>query len=293
MSETIAIIATGDMGHAVGRALGAYGHRVVTDLTGRSDRSRGLAAAGGVADLGSLDAVVEAADIFLSIAPPTAARGIAAAAMAAMRRAGRLIPFADCNAVSPMTAMAMAEDFAAADIPFIDAGIIGRAPGHDAKTQFYASGPHAVRLMVLDGKDMAVTVLSDRIGDASALKMCFASITKGTNALYATALIVAARYGLGDELAQELEGRAPGTWQAMNRAVPWLAADADRWTGEMEEIAATYDAVGMPDGFHRGAAALFRQLAATPLGDETRETLDQTRTLEQTIAILAKAAGTH
>jgi len=135
--------------------------------------------------------------------------------------------------------------------------------------------------------------LSDRIGDASALKMCFASITKGTNALYATALIAAARYGLGAELAQEIEGRAPAIWQAMNRAVPWLAADADRWTGEMEEIAATYDAVGMPDGFHRGAADLFRKLAATPLGDETRETLDRTRTLEQTIAILAKAAGTH
>jgi 3-hydroxyisobutyrate dehydrogenase-like beta-hydroxyacid dehydrogenase len=293
MSETIAIVATGDMGHAVGRALGPHGHRVVTDLTGRSERSQGLAIAGNVTDLGSLDAVIEAADFFLSIAPPTAAPDIARNAIAAMQRTGKTIPYADCNAISPMTVMSMADEFADADIPFIDGGIIGRAPGVDSKTQFYCSGAHAVRLKVLDGKGMAVTVLSDRIGDASALKMCFASITKGTNALYAAALIAAARYGLGAELAQEIEGRAPGTWQAMNRAVPWLAADAERWTGEMEEIAATYDAVGMPDGFHRGAAALFRQLAATPLGDETRETLDRTRTLEQTIAILAKAAGTH
>jgi 3-hydroxyisobutyrate dehydrogenase-like beta-hydroxyacid dehydrogenase len=293
MSETIAIVATGDMGHAVGRVLGGHGHRVVTDLTGRSARSLALAAAGDITDLGTLDAVMTEADLFLSIAPPAAAQRIASDAFAAMQRSGHKIPFADCNAISPMTAMAIAEDAENAGIPFIDAGIIGRAPSADSKTQFYASGPHAIHLSVLDGKGMSVSVLSDRVGDASALKMCFASITKGSNALYAAALIAAARYGLSGELAHELESRAPNAWQAMNGSVPWLAADAERWTGEMEEIAATYDAVGLPDGFHQGAADLFRHLAATPLGDETRETLDRTRTLEQTIAILAKAAGTH
>ena len=100
MSETIAIVATGDMGHAVGRALGAHGHRVVTDLTGRSERSQGLAIAGNVTDLGSLDAVIEAADFFLSIAPPTAAPDIARNAIAAMQRTGKTIPYADCNAIS-------------------------------------------------------------------------------------------------------------------------------------------------------------------------------------------------
>ncbi len=291
MNETIAIVATGDMGHAVGRALRDHGHTVVTDLTGRSARSIGLAAAGGVSDLGSLDAVIEAADLFLSIAPPSAAAEIAAQAISAMQRTGRIIPFADCNAISPMTAMALAEDAAAASVPFIDAGIIGLAPGKDRVTQFHASGTAAAHLMVLDGKGMAVNILSDRVGDASALKMCFASITKGTNALYAAALIVAARYGLGDALATEVSSRSPNVWQAMNRSVPWLAADAERWVGEMEEIAATYGAVGMPEGFHQGAADLFRHLASTPLAAETRETLDRSRTLEETIALLAKAAG--
>ena len=111
MSETIAIIATGDMGHAVGRVLGEHGHRVITDLSGRSERSRQLADAGGIADLGSLDAVVTAADVFLSIAPPVAATGIATDVIAAMQRCALRIPFADCNAISPMTAMAMADDF--------------------------------------------------------------------------------------------------------------------------------------------------------------------------------------
>ncbi|MDA0368839.1 MAG: DUF1932 domain-containing protein [Proteobacteria bacterium] len=291
MNETIAIVATGDMGHAVGRALRDHRHTVVTDLTGRSARSIQLAAAGGVSDLGSLDAVIEAADLFLSIAPPSAAAEIAAQAISAMQRTGRIIPFADCNAISPMTAMALAEDAPAASVPFIDAGIIGLAPGKDRVTQFHASGTAAAHLKVLDGKGMAVNILSDRVGDASALKMCFASITKGTNALYAAALIVAARYGLGDVLATEVSSRSPNAWQAMNRSVPWLAADAERWVGEMEEIASTYGAVGMPEGFHQGAADLFRHLAGTPLAAETRETLDRSRTLEETIALLAKAVG--
>ncbi len=287
MSETIAIVAMGDMGHAVGGALRVHGHDVVTDLSGRSARSRALADAGGVRDAGSLDAAIDAADLFLSIAPPAAASDIAAQVAAAMLRTGKRIPFADCNAVSPATVKSVASQIVEAGAPFIDASIIGLAPGKQV-TRFYASGPQAEALRVLDGKGMKVTVLSDRIGDASALKMCFASITKGTNALYAAALVTAARLGQFDALKNELTNNAPHVWQAMGRSVPWLAADAERWVREMEEIAATYTSAGMPDGFHEGAAALFRHLSTTPFAEETRETLDRDRTLEQTIETLAR-----
>ena len=48
---TIGLMGTGDMGAAVGRALGGHGHRVLTSLAGRSERSRTLAAAAGIATL--------------------------------------------------------------------------------------------------------------------------------------------------------------------------------------------------------------------------------------------------
>jgi hypothetical protein len=35
-----------------------------------------------------------------------------------------------------------------------------------------------------------------------------------------------------------------------------------RWVAEMEEIAATFAAAGLPDGFHRAAADVFRRVEA-------------------------------
>ena len=47
-NSTIAVVAPGDMGHAIGQRLGDGGLRVITDLTGRSKRSHDLAAAAGI-----------------------------------------------------------------------------------------------------------------------------------------------------------------------------------------------------------------------------------------------------
>ena len=62
-----------------------------------------------------------------------------------------------------------------------------------------------------------------------------------------------------------------------------IPADAERWAPEMEEIAATFAEAGVTDHFHKGAAEIYRLLARTPFAAETRETLDETRTLEQAL----------
>ncbi|MBT5665856.1 MAG: 6-phosphogluconate dehydrogenase, partial [Rhodospirillaceae bacterium] len=56
--NTVAILSPGDMGHAVGRALRQSGRRVITCLEGRSERSRGLAEAGGFELSPTLDDLV-------------------------------------------------------------------------------------------------------------------------------------------------------------------------------------------------------------------------------------------
>ena len=75
----------------------------------------------------------------------------------------------------------------------------------------------------------------------------------------------------------------------MQRMVPRLPVDAGRWIGEMEEIAATFKSAGLPAGFHDGAADVFRLLDKTPIAQETRETIDKSRTLEQCLAIYTDA----
>jgi hypothetical protein len=57
----------------------------------------------------------------------------------------------------------------------------------------------------------------------------------------------------------------------------------------MEEIAATFGAAGLPENFHLAAAEIFRLLATTPLAEETRETADSGRTLDEALRSFVEA----
>jgi 3-hydroxyisobutyrate dehydrogenase-like beta-hydroxyacid dehydrogenase len=283
--QTIAILSPGDMGHAVGRALGEHGHDVVTCLAGRSERSRALAGRGGLRDVADLDALTGAADLILSIVPPAAGPATAEAVAAAMERSGAKPPYADCNALSPATAGRIAEIITGAGAPFIDAGIIGPAPGKGAPPRFYVSGADTTPLEALDGKGIAVKPLGREVGRASGIKMCYAGLSKGTNTLYTAVLMAAEAMGLSDELRAEFLYSRKDTYGDMQANVPRLPADSERWIGEMEEIAASFAAVGVTPKFHLGAADVFTVLARTPLARETRETMDRSRTLEESVRV--------
>ena len=56
----------------------------------------------------------------------------------------------------------------------------------------------------------------------------------------------------------------------------------------MQEIAATFAAAGVTPKFHEGAAEVYALLAKTPFADETRATLDTSRTLEEALAEFVK-----
>ncbi len=294
MEQRIGILSPGDMGHAIGAYLVARGHRVLTTLDGRSAITRERAERAGLEDAGSLDGVIAGTDLVLSILPPAAAPGLARACAEAMQRTRATPLFADCNAVSPAHALEMRDTIESAGGVFIDGGIIGAAPGRGpVPTRLYVSGPSLVPLLALSGEagDRALDVrpLGPEAGRASALKMVYAALTKGTMTLQTAVLLAAERLGLGAELAGELTASQPAAWSQMQR-VPFLPADSGRWVGEMEEIASTFAAAGVPSGFHEAAAEIFRLMAATPFAAETRETVDRNRTLEQTIRELSRTS---
>jgi 3-hydroxyisobutyrate dehydrogenase-like beta-hydroxyacid dehydrogenase len=280
------------MGHAVGALLAERGFRVVTSLAGRSELTRDRAARAGIEDAGDLEGVVRAAEGVLAILPPAEAEPLARRVVEAMARTGRTPIYADCNAVSPATALRIGDLITAAGAPFIDAGIIGAPPGRDrGDTRFYASGPEVKWLEGLAGRGarggIAVIGLGEEIGRASAIKMVYAALTKGTMTLQAAVLVAAMRLGVFDELGKELEKSQPEAWARMG-ILPFLPADSARWIGEMEQIAATFRDAGVPEDFHRGAAAIFRVMAATPFAAESRESLDRSRTLEDAIRVFAE-----
>ena len=288
---TVAIPSPGDMGSGVGRELIARGFRVRTCLAGRSERSRRLAEAAGLERADSLDALVASADVVLSILPPAAAERFADEAADALRRSGARPAFADCNAIAPATARRVAARIAGAGTgaAFIDAGIIGAAPGRSGlPTRFYCSGPDTSALEALDGPNLRVRRLGGEVGQASAMKMVYAAVTKGTFTLHAAALTAARVHGLSEPFHAELAESLPAELAAMRRMVPRLPLDAARWVGEMHEIAETFAAAGLPDDFHRGAAQVFDLLARTPIAAETRETVDPSRTLDDALDVYAE-----
>lgn len=283
--QTIAILSPGDMGGGVGAALVGHGDDVITCVAGRSQETRARAERLGFRLAPDLDSLLAEAELVLSILPPEAATGLARDVAAAMRRSGSAPAYADCNAVSPETARTICALFEDTGAPFIDAGIIGWAPRPDGlPTRFYVSGEAAGLMDVLDGKDISVRSVGPEIGRASAVKMCYASITKGTNALHTAAMTVADALGVGETVRAEIDESLPAIMKHMRGAIPRLPADAGRWVGEMEEIAQTFASAGVTPKFHRGAGETFRLLDSTPYGRETRETMDTARTLEATIA---------
>lgn len=287
---TVAVIGTGDMGSAVGGAFVRAGYRTVTAGSGRSRASRELAASAGIEDLVSLEAAVRNADIVLSIVPPAAAQAFAAVAARAMLAARARPTFVDCNAVAPATVRAIARVIEPSGAAFVDAGIVGRgpAPGGE-RTRFYVAGAARRTVVDLAVPELELLDMGPEIGAASALKMAYASLNKGTDALHTAVLLAAERLGVRAPLLRELERSQTEALARMRARVPFLAATAARFAPEMAEIAATYESVGVTPQFHRGAEWLYALLATTPLATETRATLPRERSLDAALAVFTAA----
>jgi 3-hydroxyisobutyrate dehydrogenase-like beta-hydroxyacid dehydrogenase len=288
-TPTVAIMAPGDMGHSVGAVLGAKGLRVVTCLEGRSARTRALADRAGIEDLGDDAALVQTADVLLSILVPAQAEALAQRIANALDTTGGDLLYVDCNAIAPGTACRIGAIVEAAGARFVDAGIIGPPPRPGAaSTRFYASGAAAREFATLRDHGLDVRIVSERAGDASAVKMCYAALTKGTTAIMTELKIAAERLGVSEALDAELALSQAAMLERMQRSVPAMVPKAHRWVGEMEEIARTFAAAGLTPLTFEGAAALYAFVAATPLGHTSPEQWGSARPpLDQVIASLA------
>ncbi|MDA1189443.1 MAG: DUF1932 domain-containing protein [Chloroflexi bacterium] len=281
--HTIAIVSPGEMGSSVGRTLRERGYRVITCLEGRSERTRNLAGNAGFEVCSTLDDMVVQADLIMSILVPAEAAGMAARVAKAIRATKADVYFADCNAIAPQTVKNIERNIVSAGGKFIDGSIIGLPPDREV-TRFYTSGEHAHLMDELDGKGIAIRRISDEVGKASAIKMCYAGFTKATSALSIAALAAAEAQGLSDELAAEFEFSQAPAYAKMQKQIPSLPSKAYRWAGEMDEIAASFESVGITPNFHKAAGDVYRRLSRTPFADESPEETDASRDLRQTIA---------
>ena len=260
MTPVIAIIAPGAMGAAVGKRLADNGLKVLTSLGGRSAETAARAKAAGMADAN--DKEIAAADFILSILPPGDALALAERFAPALQASNAKPVYVDCNAINPATVERVVAAIAPTECPFVDAGIIGSPPKPgDAGPRFYASGPAAPRFARLRDYGLDVRVLAGAMSAASALKMSYAGITKGTQAIGAAMMLAAMRAGSADDLLAELQGSQKQLFPWLKRQLEQMPPKAYRWVAEMQEIAGfVADDPGARD-LYEGAAHFYERFA--------------------------------
>ena len=271
MKPVVAIVAAGNMGAGIARRLVENGVSVLTLLNGRSAATRERATAAGMQPA-SLDAVMEA-DLLLSIVPPANALAFAEQTAFALKSARRKPVFADCNAVSPATVRHIHAVVAATGAEFVDAGIIGFPPEPGGKgPHIYASGESAPKLAVLSQYGLDMRVLNSPVGGASALKMAFAGISKGTIAIVAAMILAAERSGSAEALRQELSESEQSLLKTMSTRIPRsMFPKAWRWVAEMQEIAEFAKEDAAAHDSWMGISKLYDRIAED-LGGDRKET---------------------
>ncbi len=285
--ETIGVMSPGDMGQAIAQQLKSKGLKVCTALDNRSARSKALAAEAGLADVGSIAKLTEQCDVILSVMNPGSAlefAGEVAQALAANKRSPLVV---DCNAIAPDTMQAINAKITAAGGRCADGGIIGPPPRGTAKTNLYVSGPDARALEQIATPQLIVRVLSERLGDASAIKMCYAAMTKGVQALVLELLVAARRLGVDAALEAQIKASRSEVYDWVLSALPIMPPKAHRWVPEMREIAKTFEGAGLTPRMFEGAADMYTFIAATRLGKETPENRDKSRKGQDVVKSLA------
>lgn len=291
--EKVGLMTPGDMGQAVAMQIKARGYALLTALDGRSERSRALAHEAGLTDVGTIARLVAECDVVLSVMNPGAAMEFARGAADALRQCAKHTLLVDCNAIAPDTVREIAALIEGAGGRFLDGGIIGPPPRGKAKTHLYVSGPGAADLEALAGPQLAVHAVSERIADASALKMCYAALNKGTQALWLEVLIAAQRMGVDRLLEDQLRQSRADLYEWALGQFPILPPKAYRWVPEMCEISKTMATAGITAKVFEGAADIYDFVARTALGKETPENRDKSRTGADVVRALAEARAGH
>src|SRR5207247_6450579 len=170
---------------------------------GRSAATKERAEAAGLTGA-ALAEIVARSDVIVSVCPPHAALDVTRLAVGF----GGL--YLDANAIAPGTARKVAAIAEAGGASYVDGGIVGPPPLAPGQTRLYLSGPRAAEVQALfGGTDVDARVVPPP-GTASAVKMAYASWTKGSAALLLAARALARAEGVEPVLLEEWGLSQPG-----------------------------------------------------------------------------------
>ncbi len=254
----IGIIHPGEMGVSIAASAINSGHEVYWVSVNRSDKTRQRAEKHNLVDIVSLSQLCQTSEIIFSVCPPHVAEDVAKLVVEHSFKGYYL----DANAVSPQRAIRIGQVMESNGIHFIDGGIIGGPARYPKETWLYLSGKDSkVIADCFANGPLETKIISNDIGKASALKMCYAAYSKGTTALLAAILSTAESLGVRDELYGQWNMDDPNFSEQAKSRTTRVTAKAWRFEGEMHEIASTFEEAGLPNGFHKAAAEVYHRMA--------------------------------
>jgi 3-hydroxyisobutyrate dehydrogenase-like beta-hydroxyacid dehydrogenase len=264
--KKIGILHPGEMGISVAASAIKSGHKLYWASEIRSNGTRQRAEEYKLTDVGSLSQLCQTCEVIFSVCPPHASEDVAKSVV----EHGFKGHYLDANAISPQRAIRIGQMMESNGIHFIDGGIIGGPAWKPKETWLYLSGKDSqVIADCFPNGPLETKIISNDIGKASALKMCYASYTKGTTALLTAVLATAESLGVRDELYQQWDMDDKSFSEQANRRATRVTAKAWRFEGEMYEIASTFQEAGLPNGFHEAAAEVYHRLAGFKDSSET------------------------
>ncbi|MER6375332.1 DUF1932 domain-containing protein [Streptomyces mirabilis] len=251
--QTVGILHPGSMGAAVAACAAANAARVLWCTEGRSPASAARAEQFGLEPVATLPELLDQADTVISLCPPAAAEDLAAE-VASHGFGGWYV---DANAINPERMRRIEALLTPHAKAVIDGGVVGSPPIGGKSPTLYLSGPAAAAERVealFTGTAVRTKTLGSEIGQASALKLAYASFQKTSRVLVALATGLAREHGVDQELIT-IAARRSDSYLSETEYIAKTAARAWRWGPELEEAADSLEAAGLPPEMLRAAAA--------------------------------------
>ncbi|HLU18961.1 MAG TPA: DUF1932 domain-containing protein [Pusillimonas sp.] len=247
----IALIGFGEAGFLLGQGLVEAGVAVAAyDIKiHEADQRPALEARAkqaGVTLHASLRAAIQDAELLISAVTASSA------AKAALDAAECLTPrqyFLDINSVSPATKEADRAAIEGAGGFYVESAVMAPVPPYGLKVPMLLGGARAAEVSArLNALGLRSTAVSERVGVASAIKMCRSVMIKGLEALTVECMTAARRYGAETAVLESLNETFPGlgwTDSLPHYLISRVAEHGRRRAAEMREVMETLQDVGV------------------------------------------------
>ncbi len=165
--------------------------------------------------------------------------------------------FLDFNSASPGAKIRAADSVNAAGGRYVEGAVMTALPPHRIKVPLLLGGPDAAALLpLLNDLGFAAKVSSQRLGVASATKMCRSVMIKGLEAMVIEAFTTARHYGVEDAVIASLNETYPGIdWDKQGAYLfQRVIEHGRRRSEEVREVAVTVREAGLEPWSAAGTA---------------------------------------